>query len=282
MIYQRDTSGATPLDLALRVNNRHAVEIISQLDLERRTSSANQLETKLVEILRLIKIQNDGYPKEELTLEFKSNRVQGMPDNLADYIEQRKWGCTCGKCTLGWLSPQMRYRLAFASDTLVDITMPDGSRMPVTTAAQKTLYRRGYKYVFATIRTLLEAFDSPFTMEAINELVEGKPGVDFYLRNGGSVQDVLHPLTSLLSKIMTDQHIRQDFEDDIFAKENETNVYAGLPSCTNDLNFSLVRRRLGLPPIPRNDENGFRGLLSAASRIKFVEELLNLDRAGEL
>jgi len=38
----------------------------------------------------------------------------GLPaaETEGEYIKKRRFGCTCGMCTDGWLSPRMRFRLA--------------------------------------------------------------------------------------------------------------------------------------------------------------------------
>ncbi|KAG6852335.1 hypothetical protein C0991_000626 [Blastosporella zonata] len=301
MIYQRDGFGVTPLELAFRINNRFAAEAIQQLDMERRTVAQTQrpmapvpslLETKLLRLLRLVKIQNDGYPMDELTQEFAIKRVPGMPVRLEDYIEQRKWGCMCGKCTEGWLSPRMRYRLAYASDVIeesVNPTSRSSDNTPNTIPAIKDIkaYGQGFKSILSTTRVLLQTADMPINKAVIASHSRGKPGVGSYLQDGGTIEGVLDPLTSWVWRIMSDAYVREEFEADISQKENGGDVYKALPVCSNDLNFALVRRRLGLAVDDCESHRGvgdedMGGLLLASTRVQFIEQLLSLRRAGEL
>lgn len=57
----------------------------------------------------------DGHSADALKAEFLVKRVMGLPtmaDTETAYAEKRKWGCTCGTCAGGWLSPRMRFRLS--------------------------------------------------------------------------------------------------------------------------------------------------------------------------
>jgi hypothetical protein len=59
----------------------------------------------------------NGYSDEGLSCEYILNKLMGLPLNAAEqteegYIKQRKFGCTCGTCVGGWLSPRMKFRLS--------------------------------------------------------------------------------------------------------------------------------------------------------------------------
>ncbi|KAL4248851.1 hypothetical protein ABKN59_003953 [Abortiporus biennis] len=37
---------------------------------------------------------------------------------MSKYIKKNKFGCTCGECAFGWLSPRMRMQMMFCSSSL--------------------------------------------------------------------------------------------------------------------------------------------------------------------
>ena len=56
----------------------------------------------------------DGYNDEGLRCEYLVQKALGglsAAETEEVYIKKRKFGCTCGMCTDGWLSPRMRFRL---------------------------------------------------------------------------------------------------------------------------------------------------------------------------
>jgi hypothetical protein len=56
----------------------------------------------------------DGYNEDELRCEYLLAKAGGgsVQETEEEYVKKRKWGCTCGTCTNGWLSPRMRFRLS--------------------------------------------------------------------------------------------------------------------------------------------------------------------------
>jgi len=57
----------------------------------------------------------DGYNDDDLRCEYLMRKgLRGLPaaETEGEYINKRKFGCTCRMCTDGWLSPRMRFRLA--------------------------------------------------------------------------------------------------------------------------------------------------------------------------
>ena len=55
----------------------------------------------------------NGYSDEGLRCEYLLKMANSSPVTVteAEYIKKGKFGCTCGMCTDGWLSPRMRFRL---------------------------------------------------------------------------------------------------------------------------------------------------------------------------
>jgi hypothetical protein len=54
-----------------------------------------------------------GYSDISLHIKATLKRAMGhpMPPTNEEYVAKKKWGCTCGKCHGGWLSPRMLIRL---------------------------------------------------------------------------------------------------------------------------------------------------------------------------
>lgn len=57
------------------------------------------------------------FDKTHLLIEVALKRAMGHFIGMSDekYAERSKFGCTCGGCAGGWLSPQMRFRLQGSS-----------------------------------------------------------------------------------------------------------------------------------------------------------------------
>lgn len=55
----------------------------------------------------------NGYSDEGLTCEYLLKKAMNLPVTATEeeYVKKRKFGCTCGTCADGWLSPRMRFRL---------------------------------------------------------------------------------------------------------------------------------------------------------------------------
>ncbi|KAG6906885.1 hypothetical protein DXG01_011506 [Tephrocybe rancida] len=258
MIYYRDVYGATPLDLAFHINNRYAVGTLQQLHKEMQNSAQpppSPLERKLVDLLRLLKIQEDGYPMDELTLEFMQHRVQGMPDNLEDYIKQRKWGCTCGKCTDGWLSQRMRRHLSSTADDIIRrVPMCDDrpkSKIPIIEDTRA--FFREYKIIVMTIRDLLRVPGYPLSKDSVITIARKTPDVDFHFSDGEFLMDVFHTLTHDVSKLLTQGTFSERLNGKMLTSGSGEIAYKALPKCNNDFDIALVRRRLGLPPDINDD-----------------------------
>ncbi|KAF9221335.1 hypothetical protein BS17DRAFT_768642 [Gyrodon lividus] len=64
----------------------------------------------------------NGYPDESLLIKASLKRAMGheMPSTDEEYIKQRKYGCSCGSCVAGWLSPRMQFRLRADADFVHD------------------------------------------------------------------------------------------------------------------------------------------------------------------
>ncbi|KAG6888582.1 hypothetical protein C0995_007264 [Termitomyces sp. Mi166 len=269
MIYQPDALGDTPLDVAIQVQKQQAYDTIRELHAvnrralqqvpTRQVATPTETHTKLPALPRLVQDERYGYSTEELTFEYNYRRVEGMPDNINDYIKQRRWGCTCGACTEGWMSPRMRCRIASAAEFISDLmTDVHTSEFPKTGAhpSPNDLYPdvpfelhprltlefwMGFTIVFEMIGILLGGTDLPLTEAAVLKLARRRAVVDYFLTNGGKV---LHALDATMDTVWEQSARCDGIFEEINANDDE---YNALPTCENDLNFELVRNKLGLP-----------------------------------
>jgi hypothetical protein len=128
----RDPNGFTPVHGAAACENPHALRELLALDpsgmAEDLKSTKNKdgmtplealkssmLSTK--EFMETLLHKWDGYDDKGLRCEYLVQKALGCLPALAAaeteevYIKKRKFGCTCGMCADGWLSPRMRVRL---------------------------------------------------------------------------------------------------------------------------------------------------------------------------
>ncbi|KAG6847955.1 hypothetical protein H0H93_004658 [Arthromyces matolae] len=207
----------------------------------------------------------------DLKREFHDNPMKNMPQTLEEYLKQRKWGCTCGKCLDGWLSCRMRKRIVYAARKL--------SRPAIRRQDSVSPYWAGYIGMLSTIARVADS-DLYFDQETILAQSKGDdadPRVTVYLDGGGQVSKMLEVVMEMaweqslcdLADPLEEEdeeeemkylgYMNADDDDDDesdSASENkgddddDDEVVDALPLnlCDNDENFRMVRRRLGLPP----------------------------------
>jgi hypothetical protein len=125
-IRRPDHGGYTPIFVALGTVNMHAIRTLLELGVREDLDNFNNTDgitplEKLQDSMRTTREFSeallsawDGHSTDALKAEYLVKRAMGLPtmaDNEMEYVEKRKWGCTCGTCAGGWLSPRMRFRL---------------------------------------------------------------------------------------------------------------------------------------------------------------------------
>jgi hypothetical protein len=127
-VHKRDVNGLMPVHLAAASENVHALRALLELDpndmAEDLKDAKNRdgmtplegLESSMRstrELLETLLGVWNGYSDEGLTCEYLLKKAMSSPVMVteAEYIKKRRFGCTCGMCTDGWLSPRMRFRL---------------------------------------------------------------------------------------------------------------------------------------------------------------------------
>lgn len=134
LIRKRDENGITPVYIAAGMANIYALRELIALgvgggddgvSLTSRDNSEGMTPLEKLEegmrsnreFMETLLGSWNGYSEGELLSELCLKRAMGMDvfgvgsDEDEAYLVQRKWGCTCGKCVGGWLSPRMRFRL---------------------------------------------------------------------------------------------------------------------------------------------------------------------------
>ncbi|KAK0190556.1 ankyrin repeat family protein [Armillaria mellea] len=206
----------------------------------------------------------NGYPESSLRIEYLlKNAMNISVDGLSDdeYVSLNKYGCTCGRCSDGWLSPRMRFQLSCQAGFFRDI-MPDGLEyftprqiidiptlllandylpLELHSSLYKTFYA-GYISVFGALYDLLHNSNASesFALDKVNQVARNDISTKFYFQRGGKVEYALDAISgaALDQSWLGDGEFHAIFDDD----QN----YMALPKCANDLEFQLVRDTLGL------------------------------------
>lgn len=129
LIHQKDDRGFTPLHAGAYAANLPAVKALLALPAEANIAEdlcardnvaartpvelCEQKMRDLKEMMQSLVGKWPGHSEDALRVVFLLKRAAG--ENIAvtedAFVATRKWGCTCGLCADGWLSPRMRYRL---------------------------------------------------------------------------------------------------------------------------------------------------------------------------
>ncbi|CAL1705669.1 unnamed protein product [Somion occarium] len=288
-IHLPDEAGATPLHYAASRCNLLAIRALLECesegdlrtDLKRRDNILGTTPLEACEwAMRNIREDPEsledawsGHPDEGLRCSYILRKAAG--ENVGDeatFIESRRWGCTCGNCLEGWLSPRMRYRLMSEAAELFQ--MMDDSRplfrrngMPepaqdyigmyhIPQSLRRTMTNAtfdAYRLLVASVNILLSRNTIP-TPEAMITHSQGDAARHF-TECGGNVESALNLVIdtakdqSVLGDSEWDDSIA-DSDDDVIKEWNE------LPKCANDLDFGLVRARLGLSSVSTGPDRG--------------------------
>ncbi|KAF7375117.1 Ankyrin repeat family protein [Mycena sanguinolenta] len=215
----------------------------------------------------------EGYSDISLHIKATLKRAMGhpMPPTDEEYVAQKKWGCTCGNCLEGWLSPRTLIRLkdeaemAFdtAQETIeIEQMIPKEPLQPLSIEMNPILcyiprrlwhetyktFILGYGHVMTSIAQLLSRSILPTKSTVIAQLQNGQlqyfdvQAAKFYFDKGGLVEHALAAIignaeASFVDLSGTDFDIYRD--DDRFLKT---------PACANDREFGIVRLNMGLDP----------------------------------
>ncbi|KZT07691.1 uncharacterized protein LAESUDRAFT_811942 [Laetiporus sulphureus 93-53] len=115
-IRQKDKDGFTPLHMAAAAINIAAVKTLLELGAQENVFDKDNSDWK-TPLMRWT-----GYAEDGLLVEATLRRAMGE-DIGADmqFVQAKKWGCTCGHCVGGWLSPLLIHRLVKRAEELYDM-----------------------------------------------------------------------------------------------------------------------------------------------------------------
>ncbi|KDR66028.1 hypothetical protein GALMADRAFT_259860 [Galerina marginata CBS 339.88] len=312
----RDAEGMTPVFIAAASENLLALRVLLDLDpqgvAEDLINAQNAQGMTPLEALQSSMRSTrefsetllgkwDGYPDAGLQCEYvlaKAMRLplvldgEGNPVKAGMYVKKRKYGCTCGKCTGGWMSPRMRFCLAtqaaLQKDNMsfeIDYFKPRQPRSPssllccgldyIPPPIRREVYKSfylGLYTVFLAIYDILERPGSVLTPKAVlaEALTLDAGCVQFFLNKGGRMEHVLDATVHMAREqsSLGDGTFEETFDVDPDAdSEGEggdcVREFRAMPRCANDLAFEVVRSHVGLsagvqwgPYQERQDEDG--------------------------
>ncbi|CAL1705726.1 unnamed protein product [Somion occarium] len=279
-IHRQDEQGMTPLHLAAGMHNLRALRALlgpslgpnnARSELERRdnTDGVTPLEACEREMRNDKEFREtmlgawNGYPDEGLRCAYELRRAMG--EEVGDettYVRSKKWGCTCGQCVDGWLSPRMGYRISWQATVWHDMIREDPPR-----------FKRGGGFDYAVgLDTLPPRLANKFTRPLFNSYLSLFPAIDrvieskrvptsdavladagsaarSFIQKGGKVKYAL----DLVTLAAEEQSPVGDNEwdslmDDLIQEGSELGMkFHNMVKCTNDLEFGFVRQQLGLP-----------------------------------
>ena len=200
--------------------------------------------------------------------------LQGLPDLSGDRALRLKYGCTCGECLLGFVSPRMKFVLLaeaeMTHDMLSSEVMEDfwcdwnehnttyiASALKQNFRTNKSL-RKGFANMFDHIASCLRQKTIPTEENVLNawrHASEWPPVTRNFLEKGGKVENAL--------RAVFDNARDQDYKAgdgtimEIFAED-----ILKLPECRNDHEFGFVALACGLEEIPPPSlfDGMFRGM----------------------
>ncbi|KAL1667005.1 hypothetical protein GGF50DRAFT_49472 [Schizophyllum commune] len=181
---------------------------------------------------------------------------------LHDFSEKRRYGCSCGQCRGGWLSPRMAYLLHGEAQCTFDNAMFTAGTVPFERASDLafldgincipsnvrarlnlTAYK-GFLGVYRAISIVIERGGLPTPDVITTEAVMNRTNwwaisdVESYLAKGGKAEYAINDLVYSTKEGMADGSLLDMLEGD--------EDWAALPRCANDLDFRQVGRKMGL------------------------------------
>ena len=192
----------------------------------------------------------------------KGPNTQGI--STADR-QRLTFGCTCGECLEGFMSPRMKLALLFQAETshdMLDMDIDDGEtwcmmhddmlehvelglrRNMVTNKS----YRKGFANIFAHVAACLRSGIIPRQVSVLQEFLDGPsewpPVTRNYLERGGTMDGKIEPVL----RIIFDHAQNQDemAGDGEFERTMSEDV-SKLRACRNDHEFGFVAVACGLP-----------------------------------
>lgn len=308
LIHQKDDRGFTPLHAGAYAANLPAVKALLALPAEANIAEdahardnvaartpvelCEQKMRDLKEMMQSLIGNWPGHSEDALRVVFLLKRAAG--ENIAvtedAFVAARKWGCTCGQCTDGWLSPRMRYRL-LSTCTLFPREMllrcgtaeaeisSDGMQMNTWDATsagsfefdlavgylppevRKRVTKAVYRDYTSVVRAITEVLKKPEAAglpTAANVQAELLGRAGYFFGKGGKVEHAMdYVLHSAMEQSPLGDGTWDDLQEECAAEGSHgPAAYAAMPKCDNDLEFLCVANRLALGTVDRYRSGG--------------------------
>ncbi|KAI5896953.1 uncharacterized protein SCHCODRAFT_02597800 [Schizophyllum commune H4-8] len=326
-IHARDERGFTPLYIAATKGHGLALEklfdladcredILSRDNVEDQNAieahlEAMRLSNKMMAVLGPAPLGfSDGGLSMNHALRKKAGEDVGT---LEDFMARQRYDCSCGQCRGGWLSARMaaalvaeakmnfavgtdmaydsfsrRRRDSFGLDSELDLPGVEFIPSLLRQRLNRTFYQ-GFLGVHRAIASLIERGVLPTPDAVINEAIHNRTDgydpfdVQMYLASGGTAEFAINYLVSATKDQMLD--------DSLLEMVEESADWDALPRCTNDWQFALAGRMMGLVstqqwgPYGEGEgglfEDEFGGKTSDSSNEGEVEEDVEMGGAGQ-
>ncbi|KAL1728576.1 hypothetical protein EV714DRAFT_214842 [Schizophyllum commune] len=266
LIHLQDERGYTPIYVAVIKGHAAAVDKLLSLgdcraDILSRDNIDDQNAIEAQE--EIVRSGSPLFKHRALHLLWVLRRAVGEDvGTVHDFSEKRRYGCSCGQCRGGWLSPRMAYLLhgeaqctfdnaMFTADTVPferasDLAFLDGINcIPSNVRARLNLTAyKGFLGVYRAISIVIERGGLPTPDVITTEAVTNRTNwwtvsdVESYLAKGGKAEYAINDLVYSTKEGMADGSLLDMLEGD--------KDWAALPRCANDLDFRQVGRKMGL------------------------------------
>ncbi|OQV01525.1 hypothetical protein CLAIMM_06866 [Cladophialophora immunda] len=247
----------------------------------RNSSGNNPLEALLqkLEMLRTrswsgtsIKIVADDFEGHTIAMAKCIALFKGIETHTDKDLEQFRYGCTCGECAGGYLSPRMRFLLSARAERQRSELCEEVDNLPGTEWVEAHSYqlvglpqyclkllsrykgaREGYVRLCGHITSCLFASRPPHetTIELTAETIEEKPAsIQMFYKCGGSIAGLITCIFGLASwddEIYGDGFLLEFLDEDGMLEEEA--------KCRNDHEFVLVARKCGYDRTVENLKN---------------------------
>jgi GNAT superfamily N-acetyltransferase len=178
------------------------------------------------------------------------------------YTSRLRYGCTCGQCIGGFLSPRMKLALLDQAGTLHDIlsdSIDDGRSWVADNRFSLRYFaydvrrkfkthksiRQGYANMYSCVRDCLESNLAPSVenmLQAVSKRSEWSPVTRKYLTRASDLPGIRAALTCIFNEAQdTDDRTGNGEFQTMYASE-----YSSLRVCRNDREFIFVARACGI------------------------------------
>ncbi|KAM5534767.1 hypothetical protein V8D89_011631 [Ganoderma adspersum] len=189
-----------------------------------------------------------------------------------EFVDARRWGCSCGQCTDGWLSPRMRYRLKWIAEVAGDTMMLESDVVPrrrqrlfeepgieflPETYQDGGVTKQFYRGYTDAVRTVARVLQKPGRdgLPLIPNLVAEFGDQTVYFLSGGAnaaSQALSYALFTAMEQSPLGDKTWDDLQEELAEEGSASSaLYTNLPKCDNDLDFTRVAERTGLPDLER-------------------------------